>query len=208
MTLHLWFRSPLPWTVLLVTDGAGCALLTTAEPNVGVGISGVALSFGLTMMARVPAPHLLFQTINCAVQTLIPGGLIGGLVVYGLLLGLPEGSPFRWSFSVGLVLAETGLTALFLLVTSGVSRQAMIAALGGMVPAMEGDLLISWLPDGGVAPAGEAEELARGMLCLRWLMPVAGDIAGRWVSHYLSDNGWDKVRIIRENTVEWNKRLD
>lgn len=38
MTLHLWFRSPLPWTVLLVTDGAGCALLTTAEPNVGVGL--------------------------------------------------------------------------------------------------------------------------------------------------------------------------
>ncbi|HGG3697415.1 TPA: hypothetical protein ACJF0N_001412 [Salmonella enterica subsp. enterica serovar Java] len=201
MTLHLWFRSPLPWTVLLVTDGAGCALLTAADPNVGVGISGVALSFGLTMMARVPAPQLSFHA-------LIPGGLIGGLVVYGLLLGLPEGSPFRWSFSVGLALAETGLTALFLLVTSGVSRQAMIAALGGMVPAMEGYLLISWLPGGGVAPAGEAEELARGMLCLWWLMPVAGDIAGRWVSHYLSDNGWDKVRIIRENTVEWNKRLD
>ena len=183
--------SGLPGTVLLVTGGAGCALLTAADPHVGVGISGVALAFGLTMMARVPAPRLSFRAMCSAVLALIPGCLAGGLVVYGLVPGLPEGSPFRWSSSAGLApaLAETGLMALFLLVTSGVSRQAMAAALGGMVPAVAGYLLIPWLPGGEAAPAGEAEALARGMLWFWWLMPVAGGIAGRRVSHYLSDHG-------------------
>jgi aquaporin Z len=96
-------------TFWLVLGGCGSAVLTAAFPNVGIGLLGVALAFGLTVLTMAYAlGHVSGCHLNPAVTCgLIAGGrfkaadavpyviaqVLGAIVAAGLLYVIASGRP-------------------------------------------------------------------------------------------------------------------
>ena len=97
-------------TAWLVLGGCGSAVLAAAFPNVGIGLAGVSLAFGLTVLTMAYAiGHISGCHLNPAVSVglfvggrfpakdLLPyivaqiaGGVLGAAVLYAIASGAPE----------------------------------------------------------------------------------------------------------------------
>lgn len=107
-------------TFWLVLGGCGSAVLAAAFPKVGIGLAGVSLAFGLTVLTMAfafghisgghfnPAVSLgLWLSGRFAGRNLLPywvAQVLGGLAGAGLLYGIASGQP-------GYSLATNGLAA-------------------------------------------------------------------------------------------------
>src|SRR5215468_589104 len=104
-------------TFVLVFGGCGAAVFSAAFPSVGIGLLGVALAFGLTVLGcayalgPVSGCHLNpAVTIGLAtakrfewrdVPSYIAAQVIGGLIAAGVLVFLLKGQPQGYDASVG-----------------------------------------------------------------------------------------------------------
>ena len=111
-------------TFWLVLGGCGSAVLAAAFPNVGIGLLGVALAFGLTVLTMAYAlGHVSGCHLNPAVTCgLVAGGrfkagdavpyvvaqVAGAIVAAGLLYVIASGKP---GFDIGGGLASNGYGA-------------------------------------------------------------------------------------------------
>ena len=120
MTLFKRSVTELLGTFWLVLGGCGSAVLAAAFPDVGIGLLGVALAFGLTVVTMAFAiGHISGCHLNPAVSFgLWVGGrfpakelpayiiaqILGGVIAAGLLYMIASGKP-------GFDLAASGLAA-------------------------------------------------------------------------------------------------
>ena len=93
-------------TFWLVLGGCGSAVLAAAFPAVGIGLLGVSLAFGLTVM-----------TMAYAV-----GGVSGGHFNPAVTIGLASAGRFKWSDAPGYIIAQLvggflGALVLYLIAT-------------------------------------------------------------------------------------------
>jgi aquaporin Z len=112
-------------TFWLVLGGCGSAVLAAAFPNVGIGLTGVSLAFGLTVL-----------TMAFAV-----GGISGGHFNPAVSVGLATAGRFSWSELPGYVIAQVvggiaGALVLYLIV----SGKGDFAGVGGFASNGYGDL--------------------------------------------------------------------
>jgi aquaporin Z len=112
-------------TFWLVLGGCGSAVLAAAFPEVGIGLMGVSLAFGLTVL-----------TMAYAV-----GGISGGHFNPAVSVGLATAGRFSWSELPGYVVAQVlgglaGAVVLYLIV----SGKADFATVGGFASNGYGDL--------------------------------------------------------------------
>jgi aquaporin Z len=109
--MPLWNRAAVEFigTFWLVLGGCGSAVIAAAFPNVGIGLLGVALAFGLTVLTMAYAiGHISGCHLNPAVTFgLVAGGrfksseaipyivaqVIGAVVAAGLLYMIASGKP-------------------------------------------------------------------------------------------------------------------
>lgn len=109
--MPLWNRAAVEFigTFWLVLGGCGSAVIAAAFPNVGIGLLGVALAFGLTVLTMAYAiGHISGCHLNPAVTFgLVAGGrfksseavpyivaqVIGAIVAAGLLYMIASGKP-------------------------------------------------------------------------------------------------------------------
>jgi aquaporin Z len=112
-------------TFWLVLGGCGSAVLAAAFPGVGIGLMGVSLAFGLTVL-----------TMAYAV-----GGISGGHFNPAVSIGLATAGRFSWSQVPSYIIAQVaggvaGALVLYLIVTG----KADYAGLGGFASNGYGDL--------------------------------------------------------------------
>ena len=207
-------------TFWLVLGGCGSAVLAAAFPEVGIGLLGVALAFGLTVLTMAVAiGHISGCHLNPAVSVgLVVGGrfpagqllpyvvaqVAGGIVAGGVLYliasgkagfdvaggfasnGFGEHSPGGYGLGAALI-AETVLTAMFLLVILGVTESR---AAAGFAPLAIGlcltliHLISIPIDNTSVNPARSTSQAlfvggwALQQLWLFWVAPIAGGMIG------------------------------
>ena len=114
MALSKRFAAEFVGTFWLVLGGCGSAVLALALPNIGIGILGVSLAFGLTVLTMAYAiGHISGCHLNPAVSVgLVAGGrfkasdlvpyviaqVLGAIVAAGVLYFIASGQP---GFDVG-----------------------------------------------------------------------------------------------------------
>ena len=206
-------------TFWLVFGGCGSAVLAAGFPELGIGFAGVALAFGLTVLTMAYAVgHISGAHFNPAVTlglaiagrfswselagywvAQLAGGLVAGLVLYGIASGAPDftagafasngyGALSPGGYGVrSALLVEVVLTAGFLVVILGAtSTRAPV----GFAPIAIGFALTlihlvsipvtntSVNPARSTAVAFFADTGAVGQLWLFWLAPLAGAALG------------------------------
>ncbi len=112
-------------TFWLVLGGCGSAVLAAAFPGVGIGLMGVSLAFGLTVL-----------TMAYAV-----GGISGGHFNPAVSIGLATAGRFSWSQVPSYIIAQlaggvAGALVLYLIITG----KADYASVGGFASNGYGDL--------------------------------------------------------------------
>jgi aquaporin Z len=112
-------------TFWLVLGGCGSAVLAAAFPQVGIGLHGVSLAFGLTVL-----------TMAYAV-----GGISGGHFNPAVSVGLATAGRFSWNQLPGYIIAQVagGIAAAVVLYLI-VSGKADFAGVGGFASNGYGDL--------------------------------------------------------------------
>src|SRR5262245_17052875 len=107
MTLKIRMVAEFIGTFWLVLGGCGSAVLAAAFPGVGIGLLGVSLAFGLTVLTMAYAlGHISGCHLNPAVS-----------------VGLAAGGRFSWSdvipYAIAQVLGAIAAAALLYLIASG-----------------------------------------------------------------------------------------
>lgn len=199
-------------TFWLVLGGCGSAVLAAAFPDVGIGLLGVALAFGLTVLTMAYAiGHISGCHLNPAVSIgLWAGGrfpankllpyiiaqVFGGIVAAGFAAnGYGEHSPGGYSLFAGL-LTEVVMTMMFLLIILGATDAN---APQGFAPIAIGlgltliHLISIPVTNTSVNPARSlgvalyVGDWALAQLWLFWLAPIAGAVLGalsyRYIGH-------------------------
>lgn len=147
-------------TFWLVFGGCGSAVLAAAFPNVGIGLLGVALAFGLTVVTMAYAiGHISGCHLNPAVS-----------------IGLAVGGRFRWPHVLPYVAAQVAgaILAAFVLYVIASGRPGFSLA-GGL--AANGYGLHS--PGGYSLPAGLLAEIVLTMMFLFIILGATDDRSPR-----------------------------
>lgn len=207
-------------TFWLVLGGCGSAVLAAGFPDLGIGLAGVSLAFGLTVVTMAYAVgHISGGHFNPAVSlglwaagrfpaaqlpgymmAQVIGGLLGAGVLYLVASGLPDFDVHAGFASNGfgthspggyplmpVILIEVVLTAMFVLVITGVTSQR---APAGFAPLAIGlcltliHLISIPVDNTSVNPArSTAVALFAGgefisQLWVFWLAPLVGGLLG------------------------------
>ena len=152
MTLRIRMTAEFIGTFWLVLGGCGSAVLAAGFPQVGIGLLGVSLAFGLTVLTMAYAiGHISGCHLNPAVT-----------------LGLAAGGRFSWSevvpYAVAQVLGAIAAAALLYLIASG---KAGFDLAGGLASNGYGD----HSPGGYSLTAGFVSELT---MTFMFLMIILG----------------------------------
>jgi aquaporin Z len=245
-------------TLWLVLGGCGAAVFAaqfmggTPQVNLGIGLLGVSLAFGLTVVTGAYAlGHASGGHFNPAVTlgllaarkfpaakvapyvgAQVLGGFVGGLLIYiiaegrsGFTIndaagtfatnGYGDHSPAGYSLAA-VLLAETLLTAIFLLVILGATARRATPAMAGLTIGLTLTLihLISIpISNTSVNPArstaqavvtalfGHSSTTPLKQLWLFWLAPLLGAAIGGLVHRYVLDSDDEPEPLIAAQTA-------
>jgi aquaporin Z len=183
-------------TFWLVLGGCGSAVLSAAFPHVGIGLLGVSLAFGLTIVAMA---YTIGDVSGCHLNPAVTFGLVlggrsdplaGGLAANGF----GDHSPGHYSMAAGLV-CELIMTAIFLFVIMGATDKK---APTGFAPLAIGLTLTlihlisipvtntSVNPARSTGPAVFVQGWALSQLWLFWLAPLLGGAIGALVYRFIT----------------------
>jgi aquaporin Z len=185
-------------TFWLVLGGCGSAVLAAAFPDVGIGLLGVALAFGLTVVTMAYAiGHISGCHLNPAafVLYLIASGKAGyELAPNGLAVnGVAEQSPGGYSMAAGVV-TEVVMTAFFLLIIMGSTHSRAPAGFAPLAIGLGLTLIhlisipvtnTSVNPARSTGPALIVGGLALQQLWIFWVAPIVGGIIGGGLYRHL-----------------------
>ncbi len=212
-------------TFWLVFGGCGSAVLAAAFPDVGIGLLGVALAFGLTVVTMAYAiGHISGCHLNPAVTVgLWAGGrfqsrdiplyvvaqVLGAIVAAFLLYYIASGNPdFDLATSHydiwSALIIEVVLTAGFLWVIMGSTDGRAPAGFAPLAIGLALTLIhlisipvtnTSVNPARSTGPALVVGGLAFKQLWLFWVAPIAGGIIGGWLYKTLGADRFPKPDI-------------
>jgi len=231
MTLKNRLLAECVGTFWLVFGGCGSAVIAAGFPDVGIGLLGVSLAFGLTVLTMAYAiGHISGCHLNPAVTlglasagrfawsdvvgymaAQVVGGCLAAAVLYAIASGAPgfsladgfaangfgDHSPGKYNM-LSALLAETVLTAMFLVVILGATDRRAPAGFAGIAIGLALTLIhligipvtnLSVNPARSTGPAIFAGAWAMQQLWLFWLAPLAGAVLGATV--YRSIRGDD-----------------
>jgi len=210
--MPLWQRATaeLFGTFWLVLGGCGSAVLAAAFPAVGIGLLGVALAFGLTVLTMAFAiGHVSGCHLNPAVSV---GLVVGGALAAGTLYLIASGkagfstagglasngygphSPGQYSMGAGF-LTEVVMTAAFLFVIMGATDER---APKGFAPIAIGLCLTlihlvsipvtntSVNPARSTGPALIVGGWALEQLWMFWVAPIIGGALGALIYGFVA----------------------
>jgi aquaporin Z len=207
-------------TFWLVFGGCGSAVLAATFPDVGIGLLGVSLAFGLTVLTMAYSiGHISGCHLNPAVTlglacagrfswsdvagymvAQIVGGTLAAAVLFEIASGAPgfslaagfaangygEHSPGKYTM-LSALLAETVLTAMFLVVILGSTDKRAPAGFAGIAIGLALTLIhligipvtnLSVNPARSTGPAVFVGGWALAQLWLFWLAPLSGAVIG------------------------------
>lgn len=216
-------------TFWLVLGGCGSAVLAAGFPQLGIGFAGVALAFGLTLLTMCYAiGHISGCHINPAVtcglaaggrfplRDVVPyiiaqvlGGLLAGLVLYGIASGKPGfdaaasgfasngyGAHSPGGYSMGAAaLCELVMTGFFIFIIMGATHKSAPIGFSGIAIGLALTLIhLVSIPvtNTSVNPArSTGVALFQGGWALHqlwffWVMPIIGGIIGGLTYRYLT----------------------
>ena len=210
-------------TFWLVFGGCGSAVLAAGFPDVGIGLLGVSLAFGLTVVTmaysigHISGAHLNpavtvglangrrfpWNEVPAYVGAQVAGGVLAAAVLYAIASGkagftLADGfaangfgshSPGGYSMFAALV-AETVLTAMFLIVILGATDRRAPAGFAGLAIGLALTLIhligipvtnLSVNPARSTGPALFVGGWAIAQLWLFWVAPLVGALLGSFL---------------------------
>jgi aquaporin Z len=220
MTLKQRLLAECVGTFWLVFGGCGSAVLAASFPEVGIGLLGVSVAFGLTVLTMAYSiGHISGCHLNPAVTlglacagrfswsdvagymvAQIVGATLGAAILFEIASGAPgfslaagfaangygEHSPGKYTMLAAL-LAETVLTAMFLVVILGSTSRRAPAGFAGIAIGLALTLIhligipvtnLSVNPARSTGPAVFVGGWAIAQLWLFWLAPLAGAVIG------------------------------
>jgi len=220
MTLKQRLLAECAGTFWLVFGGCGSAVMSAAFPDVGIGLLGVSLAFGLTVVTMAYSiGHISGCHLNPAVTlglacagrfswsdvagymvAQVVGATLAAAVLYQIASGAPgfslaagfaangfgDHSPGHYNM-LSALLAETVLTAMFLLVILGATDPRAPAGFAGLAIGLALTLIhligipvtnLSVNPARSTGPAVFVGGWALAQLWLFWLAPLAGAVLG------------------------------
>jgi aquaporin Z len=223
MTLKQRLLAECVGTFWLVFGGCGSAVLAASFPEVGIGLLGVSVAFGLTVLTMAYSiGHISGCHLNPAVTlglacagrfswsdvagymvAQIVGGTLAAAVLFEIASGAPgfslaagfaangygEHSPGKYNM-LSALLAETVLTAMFLVVILGSTDKRAPAGFAGIAIGLALTLIhligipvtnLSVNPARSTGPAVFVGGWAIAQLWLFWLAPLAGAVIGATV---------------------------
>lgn len=223
MTLKNRLLAECVGTFWLVFGGCGSAVIAAGFPDVGIGLLGVSLAFGLTVLTMAYAiGHISGCHLNPAVTlglasagrfawsdvvgymaAQVVGGCLAAAILYAIASGAPgfsladgfaangfgDHSPGKYNM-LSALLAETVLTAMFLVVILGATDRRAPAGFAGIAIGLALTLIhligipitnLSVNPARSTGPAIFAGAWAMQQLWLFWLAPLAGAVLGATV---------------------------
>ena len=175
-------------TFWLVLGGCGSAVLAAAFPNVGIGLLGVSLAFGLTVLTMAfTIGHISGCHLNPAVSIgLVAGGLASN--------GFGEHSPGGYSVMAAFV-CEVVMTGMFLVIIMGATDKRAPAGFAPIAIGLALTLIhlisipvtnTSVNPARSTGPALLVGDWALAQLWLFWVAPIGGAVIGgvlyRWLA--------------------------
>ena len=197
-------------TFWLVLGGCGSAVLAAGFPDVGIGLLGVSLAFGLTVVTmayaigHISGCHLnpavtlgLWATAAAFTLYVIASGNADWSIASGLAAnGYDAASPGKYAMATGF-LVELLMTFFFLFVIMGVTDGR---APAGFAPLAIGLMLTlihlisipvtntSVNPARSTGPAIIVGGVALHQLWLFWVAPILGGMLGGFVYRELNKN--------------------
>jgi len=183
-------------TFWLVIGGCGSAVLAAAFPELGIGLLGVSLAFGLTVLSgRFPAGKLLPYIVAQVAGGIVAGGVLyliaSGKAGFDVSAGFASNgygahSPGGYSLLAALV-CEIVMTMFFLIVILGATDARAPQGFGPIAIGLCLTLIhlisipvtnTSVNPARSTGVAVYVGDWALGQLWLFWLAPIVGALLG------------------------------